>query len=282
MRHTSLGGAALDPRGDRRRSHLITAGNAHVVPSQRLQAGHFRAKRRRCDVDQLGHRHLSFSLTHLFDLERKEANVFRIPFSWKVQQTAKLFCFFFLQIFTRIWHFVRGEKPSCPGLQLSINLLGCVSVTTTSDTGLGATVKHRKKLQLTFNDGGLLSARTAGNPCGMSDGPTGRLVFTFDVDAGFSGGGDTLVVVSLAAELRVFVHSCKWDVKIVSTASTASRPNESSAYKKGTKNLAGIMKFKLQQLTNTMYVHVIKLLQKPVEKNWIHEVPVPIFQCHLK
>lgn len=48
------------------------------------------------------------------------------------------------QIFTLIWHNVRGEKPSCPGLQLSINLLGCVSVTTTSDTGFGATGKHRK------------------------------------------------------------------------------------------------------------------------------------------
>lgn len=49
------------------------------------------------------------------------------------------------QVFTLIWHFVRGEKPSCPGFQLSISLLGCVSITTTSDTGLGATGKHCKK-----------------------------------------------------------------------------------------------------------------------------------------
>lgn len=137
MLRTSFVGAALDPRGDRRRSHLITAGNAHVVRRQRLQPRHFRVERRRRDVDQPGHRHLSFSLTHLFDLEKKG--------------TSSVFCFpgkfsrdFFLQIFTRMWHFVRGEKPSCPGLQLSINLLDCVSVTTTSDTGLGATAKHRK------------------------------------------------------------------------------------------------------------------------------------------
>lgn len=134
--HTSLGGAALDPRGDRRRSHLITAGNAHVVPRQRLQPGHFRVERRRCHVDQPGHRHLTFSLTHLFDLEKKGANIFRILFfigKFSRQQGS------FLHIFTRIWHLVRGEKPSCPGLQLSINLLDCVSVTTTSDTGLGVT-----------------------------------------------------------------------------------------------------------------------------------------------
>lgn len=41
----------------------------------------------------------------------------------------------------------------------------------------------------------------------MSDQHEGRFVFTFDVDAGFSGGGDTLVVVGLAAELGVFVHA---------------------------------------------------------------------------
>lgn len=33
-------------------------------------------------------------------------------------------------------------------------------------------------------------------------------IFTFDVDISFSGGGDTLLVVSLTAELSVLVHTC--------------------------------------------------------------------------
>lgn len=77
---TSLGGAALDPRGDRRRSHLVTAGNAHVVRRQRLQPRHFGVKWRRCDVDQSGHRHLSLSLTHLFNLEDRR-DIFSTLFS---------------------------------------------------------------------------------------------------------------------------------------------------------------------------------------------------------
>lgn len=48
-----------------------------------------------------------------------------------------------------------------------------------------------------------------GKPPGMSNSPTGRLVFTFDVDGRFPGGGDSLVVVSLTAELCVLVNTCK-------------------------------------------------------------------------
>lgn len=36
--------------------------------------------------------------------------------------------------------------------------------------------------------------------------------FTFDVDICFSGGGDTLRVVSFAAELSVLVHTCNWHI----------------------------------------------------------------------
>lgn len=102
--HTSLGGAALDPRGDRRRSHLIAAGNAHVVPRQRLQPGDFGVERRRCDVDQPGHRHLSFSLTHLFHL-KKRASIFRFPFSWEVQRTA----WFWADLYPNLAFCERGE-----------------------------------------------------------------------------------------------------------------------------------------------------------------------------
>lgn len=56
----------------------------------------------------------------------------------------------------------------------------------------------------------------------MCDRPTGRFVFTFDVDAGFSGGGDALVVVGLAAELSVFVHACKGDDEAVSAFYTST------------------------------------------------------------
>ncbi len=38
--------------------------------------------------------------------------------------------------------------------------------------------------------------------------PQKRLSFTFDVDICLSGGGDTLRVVSFAAELSVLVHTC--------------------------------------------------------------------------
>lgn len=89
----------------------------------------------------------------------------------------------------------------------------------------------------------------------MSSSPT-RLIFTFDVDARLPGGGDTLVVVSLAAELRVLVHTCKWHVETVSMAPTAQMAETLLIYlaetdrTKETKNLAGwlvelFMKFKL-------------------------------------
>ena len=38
-------------------------------------------------------------------------------------------------------------------------------------------------------------------------------IFTFDVDISFSGGGDTLLVVSLTAELSVLVHTCNWHIE---------------------------------------------------------------------
>lgn len=69
--HTSLRGAVEDPRGDRRGSHLVAAGNAHVVPRQCLQPWDLVVERRRGDVDQPRPRHLPFSLTHLFDLKKR-------------------------------------------------------------------------------------------------------------------------------------------------------------------------------------------------------------------
>lgn len=45
-----------------------------------------------------------------------------------------------------------------------------------------------------------------------------RSVVTFDVDAGLSGGGHALVVVSLAAELRVLGDACGRDGETVSAA----------------------------------------------------------------
>lgn len=42
--------------------------------------------------------------------------------------------------------------------------------------------------------------------------------FTFDVDICFSGGGDTLRVVSFTAKLSVLVHTCNWHIARVSVA----------------------------------------------------------------
>lgn len=47
---------------------------------------------------------------------------------------------------TLMWHLVNGEKPSCPGVQLSMNLLDCLPITVTLDTGLGSTTEHHKNL----------------------------------------------------------------------------------------------------------------------------------------
>lgn len=47
---------------------------------------------------------------------------------------------------TLMRHLVRGEKPSCPGVQLNFNLLGCLSFTVILDTGLGGTAKYHSSL----------------------------------------------------------------------------------------------------------------------------------------
>lgn len=73
--HTSLCGVALNPHGDRRGSHLIAAGNAHVVPRHSLQSRDFIMERRHCDIDEPGVRHLSFSPTHLFNLRPNREHV---------------------------------------------------------------------------------------------------------------------------------------------------------------------------------------------------------------
>lgn len=49
---------------------------------------------------------------------------------------------------TLMLHVVSGEKPSCPGLQLNINLLDCLSITLTLDTGLGGTTKHQTLINM--------------------------------------------------------------------------------------------------------------------------------------
>lgn len=45
---------------------------------------------------------------------------------------------------TLMWHFVIGEKPSCPGLHLNISLLDCISETLRPVTGLGGAAKHHE------------------------------------------------------------------------------------------------------------------------------------------
>lgn len=80
--HTSLCGVALDPRGDGRRSHLIAAGHADVVPRHSLQPGDFVLEWRHCDIDQPRHRHLSFPPTHLFNLALiRQLVMTNMPFS---------------------------------------------------------------------------------------------------------------------------------------------------------------------------------------------------------
>lgn len=46
---------------------------------------------------------------------------------------------------TLIWHWVIGEKPSCPGDHVRFSLLDCLSITLTSNTGLGRTMRHQRK-----------------------------------------------------------------------------------------------------------------------------------------
>ena len=112
---------------------------------------------------------------------------------------------------TRMWHRVSGEKPSCPGLQLNINLSGFLSITVTSDTGLGSTAKHDNKLYWlsSLEAYGRLAEHENLLECVTA--PRSP-IFTFDVDISFSGGGDTLLVVSFTAELSVLVHTCKWHI----------------------------------------------------------------------
>lgn len=45
---------------------------------------------------------------------------------------------------TLMWHWLSGEKPSSPGVQLRVNLLDFLSTTVTSDTRLGSTVKYQR------------------------------------------------------------------------------------------------------------------------------------------
>lgn len=137
--HTSLCGVALDPHGDRRGSHLIAAGNTHVVPRHSLQPGDYALERRHCDVDEPGGHHLPFPLTHLFNLRWNKEHV-RINLKTLSGSTVCTDVGL-----TLIWHLVIGEKPSCPGLQLNINLLDCLSITVKLDTGPGSTTKHHKR-----------------------------------------------------------------------------------------------------------------------------------------
>lgn len=134
-KHTSLCSVALDPFHDRRGAHFITAGNTHVVPRHGLQPRDFRLERRHCDIDESGGCYLSFPPTHLFHLrEHKRKCEINLR---SFQQTV---CVCAIKL-TLMWHLVSGEKPSCPGIQLKINLLDCLSITVTLDTGLGSTVK---------------------------------------------------------------------------------------------------------------------------------------------
>lgn len=93
--HTSLCGVALDPRADGRRSRLVAAGHAEVVPRHSLQPGDVVLEWRRCDVDQPSHRHLSFPPTHLFDLaliRQTGDDQFAIIQLWFVQVRASPWC----------------------------------------------------------------------------------------------------------------------------------------------------------------------------------------------
>lgn len=104
---------------------------------------------------------------------------------------------------TLIRHVVSGEKPSCPGVQLNVSLLDCLSVTVTWVGGLGWTRKyHKNQHQLPSSKAGkssgiLLDLEAAS--------------FTFNIDVCFSGCGDALCVVSFTAEPSVFIHTCSWD-----------------------------------------------------------------------
>lgn len=73
--------------------------------------------------------------------------------------------------------------------------------------------KHRKEMLINFLTWRHMFSCRARKPLGMSNSPQKTLSFTFDVDVCFSGGGDTLGVVSFAAELNVLVHTCKWNIR---------------------------------------------------------------------
>lgn len=131
--HTSLRGVALDPRGDGRRSHFVAAGHAEVVPGHGLQPGDFVLERRRRDVDHPSHPHLSFPPTHLSDLGSIRKPVMTNGLGGGRARVGRRL--------TLMWHFVIGEKPSCPGIQLNISLLDRLSVTVRPVTGLGGAAK---------------------------------------------------------------------------------------------------------------------------------------------
>lgn len=131
--HTSLCGVALYPHGDRRGSDLVAAGNTHVVPRHRLQPRDFTLERRHCDVDEPGGHHFPFSPTNLFNLRQVREQV-------RAGRRAINDSIICAEVeLTLMWHLISGEKPSWPGVQLRMNLLDCLSITKTLDTGLGST-----------------------------------------------------------------------------------------------------------------------------------------------
>lgn len=75
LSHTSLCGAVLDPRAERRGSHLVATGNTYVVQRHGLQPGDFILERRHCDVDEPGGHHLPHSPTHFLNLRGQKDGV---------------------------------------------------------------------------------------------------------------------------------------------------------------------------------------------------------------